>query len=77
MQTRKKEFVQPRTIAFTESDMRKLDSIQNHYLIDRSNIIRVLLYGLTIDSFDKLLRKQILSEKKKRMVKRKIATKRK
>lgn len=59
-------------ISFSPESLKKIDIIQDEYLLDRSNVIRVILENITTKEFGRLLQKQITATRQKRMVKMKL-----
>lgn len=72
MKTRTSKLCHGFTVSFDNDSLTKIERIQNEYLVDRSNVIRILLNNISNVQFGKLLNKQVRKERAKRLIKRKL-----
>ena len=76
MRTKFNKYKRPLTISCDDVSCQKLDKLMTANLMDRSNVVRIILRNITLAQFDKLKDSEIKMEKKKELVKMKINRKR-
>lgn len=72
MRTKFKDYVRSVGFSMDAASCRKIDKLQNQYLLDRSSILRIITHQMTMKQFDDMFNAERGAEIPKVLVKRKI-----